>query len=430
MTDEGWVIIDAEGRINDGWMVFLLTVYFLFLCGLQESASEGLMSSAGRSLPKHCGCQEGEGSAALLGPAAAGPAPLGLAPLGPAPLGSGKRQLKDKLSAIRQDRAERRESLQKQEAIHEVDSSEDEDDGEGRGAGGHRAIYAPPPLLRPTSIRSGSGGTLPSLCLPPLTFPASSTPAALSAPPSTLELQSGHSKDQKELGPASISLSSPLPFSTPGSAFVSVCRDAILKPPPLSAPKSEPLGPQERLELNRGSKIKTPAPPSAALSTIAARLSPSASISTSGSAPSSPDCSPARPLCSSPGLSKEKKEADNHRLCAAAAAAATSDPAPPGEALWATPQPGAPGVSRGLESAVVRSVLGPVRLSGCEAAPSPPAPPTKTRQRTTLPSNQPCSNPPTAALHSARAVVRPDPLALPTSSPDKAKPDKVNRKTT
>uniref|UniRef100_H3BYG6 non-specific serine/threonine protein kinase n=1 Tax=Tetraodon nigroviridis TaxID=99883 RepID=H3BYG6_TETNG len=44
------------------------------------------------------------------------------------PLGLGASKLRDKLSAIRQDRAERRESLQKQDAIREVDSSEDETD--------------------------------------------------------------------------------------------------------------------------------------------------------------------------------------------------------------------------------------------------------------------------------------------------------------
>uniref|UniRef100_A0A3B3Z1E3 Uncharacterized protein n=1 Tax=Poecilia mexicana TaxID=48701 RepID=A0A3B3Z1E3_9TELE len=74
-------------------------------------------------------------------------------------------KLKDKLSAIRQDRAERRESLQKQDAIHEVDSSEDEtDDGSEDSQDGRRAaVFTPPPLLRPTSVRTGPAGTLPSL---------------------------------------------------------------------------------------------------------------------------------------------------------------------------------------------------------------------------------------------------------------------------
>uniref|UniRef100_A0A3Q3SDP2 non-specific serine/threonine protein kinase n=1 Tax=Mastacembelus armatus TaxID=205130 RepID=A0A3Q3SDP2_9TELE len=59
----------------------------------------------------------------------------------------GKSKLKDKLSAIRQDRAERRESLQKQDAIHEVDSSEDEtDEGSEDSQDGRRgATFTPPP---------------------------------------------------------------------------------------------------------------------------------------------------------------------------------------------------------------------------------------------------------------------------------------------
>uniref|UniRef100_A0A4W3IPE3 non-specific serine/threonine protein kinase n=1 Tax=Callorhinchus milii TaxID=7868 RepID=A0A4W3IPE3_CALMI len=51
---------------------------------------------------------------------------------GPAEKGTGK--LNDKLVAIRYDRAERREALQKQDAIHEVDVSEDESDEGSEGS--------------------------------------------------------------------------------------------------------------------------------------------------------------------------------------------------------------------------------------------------------------------------------------------------------
>ncbi|XP_013886025.1 microtubule-associated serine/threonine-protein kinase 2 [Austrofundulus limnaeus] len=85
------------------------------LQSLQESTSEGQLTVAcskeKSSLHKHIssnrklGRQEGDGA---LG---SGSGLLGLGP--------GKNKLKDKLSAIRQDRAERRESLQKQDAIHQ-----------------------------------------------------------------------------------------------------------------------------------------------------------------------------------------------------------------------------------------------------------------------------------------------------------------------
>ncbi|XP_058891133.1 microtubule-associated serine/threonine-protein kinase 2-like isoform X5 [Acipenser ruthenus] len=86
------------------------------LQSLQESASETLLGS--RKAPVEKGMLQ-KPSARKLGrqepPEGAGAA-------------ASNSKLKDKLSAIRQDRAERRESLQKQEAIHEVDSSEDETD--------------------------------------------------------------------------------------------------------------------------------------------------------------------------------------------------------------------------------------------------------------------------------------------------------------
>ncbi|XP_042564875.1 LOW QUALITY PROTEIN: microtubule-associated serine/threonine-protein kinase 2 [Clupea harengus] len=90
------------------------------LQSLQESAGEG-SAVRGRAAPPEKGSLQ-KHSARKLGrqEVSEGAGALGLAP--------GKSKLKDKLSAIRQDRAERRESLQKQDAIHEVDSSEDETD--------------------------------------------------------------------------------------------------------------------------------------------------------------------------------------------------------------------------------------------------------------------------------------------------------------
>lgn len=216
--------------------------YILFL---QESASEGLLSSAGRgvekgSLQKHSsssrklGRQEGDGAPSAVSGS------LGLAP--------GKSKLKDKLSAIRQDRAERRESLQKQDAIHEVDSSEDEtDEGSEDSQDGRRGTtFTPPPLLRPTTVRTGPGGTLPSLCLSPCTPHATFShtgPSQLGRPspshtlPSLTEIKPGQStslkdtrsalstedgvgQERKVLGPSGTTKPSqgPLPFSTPGSA--------------------------------------------------------------------------------------------------------------------------------------------------------------------------------------------------------------------
>ncbi|KAG5849980.1 hypothetical protein ANANG_G00077440 [Anguilla anguilla] len=93
-------------------------------------------------------------------------------------LASGKSKLKDKLSAIRQDRAERRESLQKQDAIHEVDSSEDEtdegseDSQDGRRLGGRaRAAQGQGGgALRPPALRAPARPTVrpgPTLSLSP-----------------------------------------------------------------------------------------------------------------------------------------------------------------------------------------------------------------------------------------------------------------------
>uniref|UniRef100_A0A3B3UXA5 non-specific serine/threonine protein kinase n=1 Tax=Poecilia latipinna TaxID=48699 RepID=A0A3B3UXA5_9TELE len=290
--------------------------------GSQESGGEPMLAPVGRgvehgSLHKHAaasrklGRQEGEGA-------------VGMA-TGSLGLTSGKSKLKDKLSAIRQDRAERRESLQKQDAIHEVDSSEDEtDDGSEDSQDGRRAaVFTPPPLLRPTSVRTGPAGTLPSLChVPPVAKAMADRPAQSAAT---------GKPDRNAPEPSELAGPGPVPssFSTPGSAFMSVS-----KPPP----QADAQGP------------KPTAPPAGA----------------------------------SPGVPKEQKEADNRRLCAAAATV----PAPPTES----------GMDRVVSqiATVAKSVLGPVRT----------APPGRAASRTSTQSDRAGSEPAHASA---------DPPAAPAS---------------
>lgn len=209
--------------------------------------------------------------------------------------------LKDKLSAIRQDRAERRESLQKQDAIHEVDSSEDETD---EGSEDSQDGRPPPPLLRPTTVGTGPGGTLPSLCLSPCTShatfshtgppqrqprPAPPTAALSSDAASTRSTGDGAGQDRKDSGPPQ----RPFPFST-SSAFISVARDSFLRPAPpthsRSAKTTAAASPQQ--DCTTGPSTGPPQPTG---------TTSSGAQETSGSAP---------------GVSKEKKEADNRRLAA------------------------------------------------------------------------------------------------------------------
>ncbi|XP_035987715.1 microtubule-associated serine/threonine-protein kinase 2 isoform X4 [Fundulus heteroclitus] len=325
------------------------------LQSLQESAGEGLHKHVSSS--RKLGRQEGDGA---LGPVTGA---LGL-----------KSKLKDKLSAIRQDRAERRESLQKQDAIHEVDSSEDEtDEGSEDSQDGRRpATFTPPPLLRPTSVRTGPGGTLPSLflapCTPHATFSHTAPPPTGRAPPSLPEQRPPQSGPSPAGGDRSAASSAegaaepgqaPLPFSTPGSAFSSVS-----KPPP----QQDPQGPSSK------SQQKPTAPPAAG----------------------SPDCrttEPPRSSCSSPGIPKEKKEADNRRLCAAAAGQSAPPPPP-----TPPPPPAETGMDRVVSqlATVAKSVLGPVKLATSSdrtakeqkpAAPRPPHP-APSRPKTTRPPAQ------------------------------------------
>ncbi|RVE73741.1 hypothetical protein OJAV_G00034250 [Oryzias javanicus] len=286
------------------------------LQSLQESAGEALLSSAGRciekgSLQKHSsrklGRQEGDSALASVSGA------LGLT--------SGKSKLKDKLSAIRQDRAERRESLQKQDAIHEVDSSEDEtDEGSEDSQDGRRGTtFTPPPLLRPTTVRTGPGGTLPSLCLSPSPrTPPSPTPGP-----------------QWSAGP-------PPRFQ---SAFISVSKDSPKPTPPVDS---------KSLKADEQDSSRTTPP-----STQSASDSPDSK--TSGSTESR-DAS--RSSCSSPGIPKEKKEADNRRLCAAVAAATQSGSSPSSSASNSVAPPTESSVDKVVSqlATVAKSVLSPVIL--------------------------------------------------------------------
>lgn len=378
------------------------TYSVFFLTDLQESASEGLLSSAGRgvekgSLQKHSsssrklGRQEGDLSSVS--------GSLGLAP--------GKSKLKDKLSAIRQDRAERRESLQKQDAIHEVDSSEDEtDEGSEDSQDGRRGTtFTPPPLLRPTTVRTGPGGTLPSLCLSPCTPHATFShtgPSQVGRPtpshslPSVSETKPGQStstpglkdaklssstedgarQERKVLGPscAKKPTQGPLPFSTPGSAFISVSKDTFLKPaPPLDSksPRGKTAPSEPRAEDQTLDSPRTTVP-CTTITTNTTDCRATTSTTDSRTTTSTTDCQTPdsqetpRASCSSPGIPKEKKEADNRRLCLAAAAASLSASSSSPSSSSTSPVPPAESSMDRVVSqlaTVAKSVLGPVKLS-------------------------------------------------------------------
>ncbi|XP_061096454.1 microtubule-associated serine/threonine-protein kinase 2 isoform X1 [Conger conger] len=319
------------------------------LQSLQESASEGGgLGGLQKHQSRKLGRQEGPDG---------GPGPLGLA--------QGKSKLKDKLSAIRQDRAERRESLQKQDAIHEVDSSEDETDegsedsqdgrrlgcwGQGRLKGKEEEPFVPPPsVLRPApTLRAG-----PALSLSPAqaycgaalrqtqgVSPAPlGKPAQTAAPASSPTLaQEAGVKGGKGLEASPAAKSAPFPpglqaklpaaFSTPGSAFTSVSKDPFLKP---AADWKTPKLPELRgksVTMATG-EDKTPKP------------SPASEAKLSAPPLDSP---------TTPGTSKEKKEADNRRQAMTAAASP------------ATPESGVDKVVSQLAT-VAKSVLGPVKMS-------------------------------------------------------------------
>ncbi|KAK5906756.1 hypothetical protein CesoFtcFv8_004670 [Champsocephalus esox] len=371
------------------------------LTSLQESASEGLLSSAGRgvekgSLQKHSpssrklGRQEGDS------PLSSVSGSLGLAP--------GKSKLKDKLSAIRQDRAERRESLQKQDAIHEVDSSEDEtDEGSEDSQDGRRgATFTPPPLLRPTTVRSGPGGTLPSLCLSPCTPHATFShtgpsqvgrPTPLHTLPSVSETKPGQfasplgvkdsrsvssvedsvRQERKVFEPSTKPIQGPLPFSTPGSAFISVNKDTFLKPAPpsdLKSPmvKAAPSDPKSEGQTLVSTRTAVPSTTTVTNTTNSRSTTDSRPTTISTTDSLTADSQEPRPSCSSPGIPKEKKEADNRRLCAAAAASLSVSPSSTSGSSSSANSPVPPPESTvdkvvSQLATVAKSVLGPVKLN-------------------------------------------------------------------
>ncbi|XP_074492474.1 microtubule-associated serine/threonine-protein kinase 2 isoform X3 [Sebastes fasciatus] len=455
------------------------------LQSLQESASEGLLSSAGRSvekgsLQKHSsssrklGRQEGDGA---LGPVSGS---LGLAP--------GKSKLKDKLSAIRQDRAERRESLQKQDAIHEVDSSEDEtDEGSEDSQDGRRgSTFTPPPLLRPTTVRTGPGGTLPSLCLSPCTPHATFThtgPSQVGRPtpshtlPSVTETKPGQSasplgvkdarsasstEERKVLEPSGPVKppQGPLPFSTPGSAFISVSKDTFLKPTPPQDSKSlrGKTAPSEdqnlvsprttvpstttttnttdcRTTTNTTDSSTTTSTTDTRTTTNTTDSSTTTSTTDTRTTTSTTDCQTPdsqetpRASCSSPGIPKEKKEADNRRLCAAAAASfsASTSSTSGSSSSSCSPVPAPESAVEKVVSqlaTVAKSVLGPVKLSTAadkkDQKPSrgdtPEVPPTGPLS---FPSKQ---LPTPQSPHLLENKQKTEPLASPTTSQRAAKP--------
>uniref|UniRef100_A0A669DXF5 non-specific serine/threonine protein kinase n=1 Tax=Oreochromis niloticus TaxID=8128 RepID=A0A669DXF5_ORENI len=327
-------------------------------------------------------------------------------------LSAGKSKLKDKLSAIRQDRAERRESLQKQDAIHEVDSSEDEtDEGSEDSQDGRRGnMSTPPPLLRPTTVRTGPGGTLPSLCLSPCTphatfshtgpsqvgrpSPSHTLPPVAETKPSQTPCSQGSTdgsltpsteddarRERKVLEPSSTTntIQGPLPFSTPGSAFISVSKDTFIKPaPPKDSKtvmgKTVPSEPRADGKTIGSPRITTPCTES---STGTPKTTDSKTTSSTAECQTTDTRDTARTSCSSPGIPKEKKEADNRRLCAAAAAAASLSTSPSStsssnSSSGSPVPPSESGVDKVVSqlATVAKSVLGPVKFNTKEQKPS------------------------------------------------------------
>uniref|UniRef100_A0A672N9Y6 non-specific serine/threonine protein kinase n=1 Tax=Sinocyclocheilus grahami TaxID=75366 RepID=A0A672N9Y6_SINGR len=329
---------------------------------LAASLSSSSSSPSPSSTPsvRKLGRQEGPES---------GTGTLGLVP--------GKSKLKDKLSAIRQDRAERRESLQKQDAIHEVDSSEDEtDEGSEDSQDGCRTSYVPPShVLRPTTvmasphtIRMGPAapptlGLTPSMVAPPglpqpsrgLQIQSQSTTQsqtqtstslsmqAAAKPPEQIPTTSIMAQDssstlaeeskKKDLkaqdSQSSVRPSPPQPsplsstFSTHGSAFTSVSKDPFIKP------TTPPLDPR------RTPKTSEPR------SKTSGKMDPSTASGVTRDIP----------VATTPtgGISKEMKEADNRRQAAAASPSTASGS----------------GMDKVVSqlATVAKSVLGPVKLN-------------------------------------------------------------------
>ncbi|XP_023650456.1 microtubule-associated serine/threonine-protein kinase 2 isoform X3 [Paramormyrops kingsleyae] len=341
------------------------------LQSLQESASETLLG--GRAAPAEKGSLQKPSPSRKPGRQEVpdlGAASLGLTP--------GKSKLKDKLSAIRQDRAGRRESLQKQDAIHEVDSSEDETDegsedsqdgrrlgswGDGRHRSKEEVPFVPPAsVLRPATVMGA-----PSVKAVPAVAPSLSVP--IPTPASAAPLQPGKLPQTRAEGvaaeqtlvpvvpdsgpvaavaPEAVStpkVSSlpqgpvnklPGPFPTPGSAFIPITKESPEKPASIST-----VPPQDR---------RTSCP--------AAEAKPNDIAPKGLLSPKPQSCTPVADSRDPPapvtGTSKEKKEAENRRQALHVAAIAAAA-APLAES----------GVDKVVSqlATVAKSVLGPVRLS-------------------------------------------------------------------
>uniref|UniRef100_A0A3Q3ADT4 non-specific serine/threonine protein kinase n=1 Tax=Kryptolebias marmoratus TaxID=37003 RepID=A0A3Q3ADT4_KRYMA len=161
-----------------------------------------------------------------------------------------------------------------------------------------------------------------------------------------------------------------------GSAFISVSKDTFLKP----TPPPEPKDLKEKTALSEPKP--TAAPPTASASGAAGPGEPPRQSTDRQETPQTTTDTrePPRASCSSPGIPKEKKEADNRRLCAAAAAAGQSTASP--SASSSTSAPPAPPTESSVDkvvsqlATVAKSVLGPVKLGSKDQKVSREAPPT------------------------------------------------------
>ncbi|MGH0135733.1 UNVERIFIED_CONTAM: hypothetical protein FKN15_050777 [Acipenser sinensis] len=356
------------------------------LQSLQESASETLLGGRTASVEK--GMLQ-KPSARKLGrqepPEGAGAA-------------ASNSKLKDKLSAIRQDRAERRESLQKQEAIHEVDSSEDEtDEGSEDSQDGRRlkhridsadddTFLPPEPYVKtmlvqppkssaasaalssspPASQLQCAGQTIgPSDKLEPSSTGSVKATEAQQKSPQTTTPTAEVPKDISRLaGPAArihqgIQTTAPAKLSASGiqSAFTPL-KDAFLKSAPGICTLATAATASESLTVTSKDTKCTPkqVPDSKEKSSsLSGRISDK-SLKPSRALEVKP-LSPAVHCQASPapaeGICKEKEEADNKRN---AAIAASTAPVPASTADKITPL-----VSQ--LATVAKSVLGPVKLS-------------------------------------------------------------------
>ncbi|XP_066521382.1 microtubule-associated serine/threonine-protein kinase 2 isoform X6 [Hoplias malabaricus] len=341
------------------------------LQSLQESASETLLGGrvspaekgslqkhSARKLSRQEGSESGTGS-------------LGLAP--------SKSKLKDKLTAIRQDRAERRESLQKQDAIHEVDSSEDDtDEGSEDSQDGRRTTFIPPShVLRPTTvmgsphaIRMGPAA-LPTLSLPPSTVAQPGSPqlsqslqAQQTQVPSLSQPQAEANASEQKL--CQTLMSSPTPASTSALTEDSIDRGRRI-PDPLSSAKSSAPQPSPLISpfSTPGSAFTTVSKDSFLKPTASTQdwrtsktAEPRAKVSSKHEPSTVPTAVRESSVSTTPtgGITKEMKEADNRRQAAAAAAAAAAS---------STSTPTETGVDKVVSqlATVAKSVLGPVKLN-------------------------------------------------------------------